>query len=243
MMGEMLTAKDIQDLLLVDRSTVYRMAEAGRIPAIKVGRQWRFPTPQIESWMRTQGTAVSPTIPHYPTTHLNTLDNQFPVACLQIIQDTFADALGIMIIITDMEGDPITEFSNPCGFFTALSDETEVWETCMAHWREMAEDLSLEPQFMPSFLGLLCARGLIRMGHELRGMVLVGGVAPDDWPPSPAAIELMANELHIAPERIETYIDDVFEMDTDRRAEVLTFVQRIANIVSHILHERNMLLV
>ncbi|MCA9925804.1 MAG: helix-turn-helix domain-containing protein, partial [Anaerolineales bacterium] len=44
-MAEMLTAKDIQALLQVDRSTVYRMAEAGRIPAIKVGRQWRFPAP------------------------------------------------------------------------------------------------------------------------------------------------------------------------------------------------------
>lgn len=38
-----LTARDVQDLIRVDRSTIYRMAESGRLPAIKVGRQWRFP--------------------------------------------------------------------------------------------------------------------------------------------------------------------------------------------------------
>ena len=41
-MSEMLTAKDMQALLHVDRSTIYRMAESGRLPAIKVGRQWRL---------------------------------------------------------------------------------------------------------------------------------------------------------------------------------------------------------
>lgn len=242
MMGEMLTARDVQDLLQVDRSTVYRMAEAGRIPAIKVGRQWRFPAAQIASWMQTQGTAVA-TIPTSTATPFSS-DNfaaQLPLACVQLIQDTFADALGIMIIITDMAGNPVTEFSNPCGLFAALSDVSKLWQKCMVHWREMAADLSLQPQFIRSYLGLLCARGLIRVGTELRGMVFVGGVAPDDWPLSPAEIEALAGELNIAPERIEAHLHEVFEMNLDRRSEVLSFVQRIANIVSHILHERNAL--
>ena len=34
-----LTTKDLQDLIRVDKSTIYRMAEDGRIPAVKVGRQ------------------------------------------------------------------------------------------------------------------------------------------------------------------------------------------------------------
>ena len=39
-------------LLGVDRSTVYRMAEDGRLPAVKVGRQWRFPADRIEAVLR-----------------------------------------------------------------------------------------------------------------------------------------------------------------------------------------------
>jgi len=48
-MTEMLTAKEMQDLLQVDRSTIYRMAEAGQLPAVKVGKQWRFPSHLVES--------------------------------------------------------------------------------------------------------------------------------------------------------------------------------------------------
>lgn len=238
-MNEMLTAKDIQALLHVDRSTVYRMAEAGRIPAIKVGRQWRFPAPEVKNWMQIQGTAVSNLSPMTaPGKTAVSFAEQLPLDCVQLIQDTFADALGIMIIITDMEGNPITKFSNPCGLFSALTDAPHLWQKCMTHWREMAADLSLQPQFMRSFLGLLCARGLIRVGTELKGMVFVGGVAPDDWPISAQEIEVLAAELDIAPAQIEAHLHDVFEMDLNRREEVLTFVQRIANIVSHILHER-----
>jgi excisionase family DNA binding protein len=53
-MSEMLTAKEMQDLLQVDRSTIYRMAESGKLPAIKVGKQWRFPSEQVDSWFHGQ---------------------------------------------------------------------------------------------------------------------------------------------------------------------------------------------
>ena len=45
-------------------------------------------------------------------------------------------------------------------------------------------DLALEPKFSLSEMGLLCARGLIRVGSELKGMVVIGGIAPDNWPPA-----------------------------------------------------------
>jgi excisionase family DNA binding protein len=60
-MAEMLTAKDIQDMLQVDRSTIYRMAENGRIPAVKVGKQWRFSSEAIDTWLNEQ--SASPVLP------------------------------------------------------------------------------------------------------------------------------------------------------------------------------------
>src|SRR5674476_1186761 len=44
----LLTARQVQTMFGVDRSTVYRMAEDGRLPAIKIGRQWRFRPEEIE---------------------------------------------------------------------------------------------------------------------------------------------------------------------------------------------------
>lgn len=41
------TASDVAALLRVDLDTVYREARLGRLPCIRVGRQWRFNLPEI----------------------------------------------------------------------------------------------------------------------------------------------------------------------------------------------------
>jgi len=55
---------------------------------------------------------------------------------------------------------------------------------CLALWADLARNPSLQPVFVESHLGLMCARGLIRVGSELRAMLVVGGIAPQEWPPS-----------------------------------------------------------
>jgi len=40
--GRLLTVTEVADLLRINKSTVYRMAKEGRLPATRVGRQWRF---------------------------------------------------------------------------------------------------------------------------------------------------------------------------------------------------------
>jgi len=48
----LLTADEVQQLLDIDRSTIYRMAGDGRLPAVKIGRQWRFPADRIAALRR-----------------------------------------------------------------------------------------------------------------------------------------------------------------------------------------------
>jgi hypothetical protein len=106
----------------------------------------------------------------------------------------------------------------------------------------MANAIELEPKWMVSHLGLLCARGLIRVGTELKGMVVMGCVAPDNWPPSPDDIAAMATELGMKPDTLTTHINEAFVLDKTEQARVLNFVQRIANIVAHVAAERNTLM-
>jgi excisionase family DNA binding protein len=49
-----LTTEDVLDYLHVNLRTVYRLIKAGRIPAIRVGRQWRFRKRDIDAWLETQ---------------------------------------------------------------------------------------------------------------------------------------------------------------------------------------------
>jgi excisionase family DNA binding protein len=242
-MTEMLTAKDIQDLLQVDRSTIYRMAEAGRLPAVKVGKQWRFPRDQVNTWLGAQATpAAAPPAPAAAPANNGPLLACLPLECVQLIQDTFADTLGVMLVITDMRGAPVTQISHPCGLFAAIHDTPNALQKCIDSWHTLANTIDLEPKFMPSHLGLLCARGMIRVGAELKGMVVLGCVAPDHWPPTPAQVEQMAQTFGVTPALLTAHLHEVFFLDKDERARVLSFVQRIANIVAHIASERNMLM-
>ena len=49
--GRLLTVSEVADLLRINKSTVYRMAKQGRLPATRVGRQWRFRRSVLEGML------------------------------------------------------------------------------------------------------------------------------------------------------------------------------------------------
>ena len=51
---EVLTMKEICDLLQVHKSTIYNLARRGQIPGFRVGADWRFRKDAIERWMTEQ---------------------------------------------------------------------------------------------------------------------------------------------------------------------------------------------
>ena len=49
-----LTTEEVLEYLQVNLRTVYRLIKAGKIPAVRVGRQWRFRKRDIDGWLETQ---------------------------------------------------------------------------------------------------------------------------------------------------------------------------------------------
>lgn len=49
-----LTTDDVLEYLQVNLRTVYRLIKAGRIPAVRVGRQWRFRKRDLDAWLESQ---------------------------------------------------------------------------------------------------------------------------------------------------------------------------------------------
>jgi excisionase family DNA binding protein len=49
-----MTAEEVLAYLQVNLRTVYRLIKAGKIPAVRVGRQWRFRKRDIDAWLETQ---------------------------------------------------------------------------------------------------------------------------------------------------------------------------------------------
>ncbi len=49
-----LTTEQVLEYLQVNLRTVYRLIKAGKIPAVRVGRQWRFRKRDIDAWLDNQ---------------------------------------------------------------------------------------------------------------------------------------------------------------------------------------------
>ncbi|MDE3156938.1 MAG: response regulator [Acidobacteriota bacterium] len=67
-----LTTEEVLEYLQVNLRTVYRLIKAGKIPAVRVGRQWRFRKRDIDAWLdsqrpRTARTAPAPAAPRPST--------------------------------------------------------------------------------------------------------------------------------------------------------------------------------
>jgi excisionase family DNA binding protein len=163
----LLTARQVQTMFGVDRSTVYRMAEDGRLPAIKIGRQWRFRPEEIERLLvASPGAAM-----------LNGTPPALPASAAAVVEIA-ADLLGVMMVATDMHGRPLTDVANPSRWFAARADDPASLADCVVEWKMLADKPDFEPQFHTGQLGFQCARAYIRSGTSLVGMVLAGGVAP-----------------------------------------------------------------
>ncbi len=67
-----LTTEEVLEYLQVNLRTVYRLIKAGKIPAVRVGRQWRFRKRDIDAWLESQrpraarGTATAPRVSSTP---------------------------------------------------------------------------------------------------------------------------------------------------------------------------------
>ncbi len=54
--SRVLTVKELSDYLKVHPSTIYRQLKRGKLPAFKVGSDWRFNIESIDRWRLEQDT-------------------------------------------------------------------------------------------------------------------------------------------------------------------------------------------
>jgi excisionase family DNA binding protein len=49
--NEILTIREVCDLLQVHPTTLYRLTKQGKIPSFRIGTDWRFRRDEIERWV------------------------------------------------------------------------------------------------------------------------------------------------------------------------------------------------
>ena len=84
MQSDIMTSKEVADYLRLNEKTVSRLAQTGELPALKIGRQWRFNRTAITAWLA--GRVTPPAAPSQP------------------VQLTVADAMSVHWINLDLRG-------------------------------------------------------------------------------------------------------------------------------------------
>ena len=53
-----LTTEEVLDYLKVNSRTIYRLIRRGDLPAVRIGRQWRFRQSDLDAWLDRQRAAA-----------------------------------------------------------------------------------------------------------------------------------------------------------------------------------------
>jgi excisionase family DNA binding protein len=175
MVEDLLTTKQLQDLLQIDRTTVYRMLKDGRLAGVKVGNQWRFPRHTIETILIGGTATEDASLPDSDDTVIQPASLEaLPLACIQPIQNVFAEVANVGAITTAPNGTPLTKISNSCDFCNLILASEAGYNGCVASWRKLAEVPQKRPEFTTCHAGLRYARARIEINKELKGMLIAG---------------------------------------------------------------------
>ncbi len=94
-MNDLLTTSELQELLCVDRKTIYRMLKDGRLPATRVGGQWRFSREVIQAWLDNPNGVSAQASTSKPTPDI------LPLDCFLKVQQVFATAMEVGVTTLD----------------------------------------------------------------------------------------------------------------------------------------------
>jgi len=234
-MTDLLTTKQLLELLQLDRTTVYRMLSEGRLPGFKVGGQWRFSRQEIQAWLREQG----PETPAPATPSPEVL----PLDCIQPIQDIFAEALDVGAVITRLDGEPITEISHCSAFCQLVLSSPRGRERCVASWRSLAGQADRRPRLHACHAGLMYARGRIEVADEFVAMSFMGQfiTLPDGWDREATIADLSA-DCALDADALQAVADQIYTVSPADHPRLNRLLQKLTDALSEIGCQRLTLL-
>jgi excisionase family DNA binding protein len=230
-MEDLLTTREVQSFLHVDRITVYRMLRDGRLKGVKIGQQWRFPSREVDRLLSGEMAAEA----GQPET-----DGNFPAHCVQAIQDLFADVSQVGAHVINLQGELLTQPSHPCSFCQALSACPAGRTACRASWKEFAFSGIDGNKFFTCHAGLhYVGASIIEKGQSI-GLFLVG---PFYWQPAEPheeseRLHRLAGTYDLDLEALQQVAQAIPVITAQQQAQVEAWPFTAARAVQSILVER-----
>jgi excisionase family DNA binding protein len=236
---ELLTVRQLLELLQVDRITVYRMLDRGLIPGFKVGGQWRFSRNEIQAWLKRQQEPVPPDVVPAEGESPAEPSGDLPLHCFQAIQEIAADAAQVAAVIVGTDGRPLTE---PRGFGACsqlVFSGTLGRERYFAQWRDMVQDPDPAPKLRLGPDGLWCVGAPVVVSGERVAAVVLGLFALTDDPvPGGDTVARMARDYGIDEEALLEARSRERCIGHTEAQRIQQLATRLAATLSQIVQER-----
>jgi excisionase family DNA binding protein len=233
-MDTLYTVRQVQDLLKVDRITIYRMLQDGRLKGIKIGQQWRFPTNEVERLLSGDvNDGVMAAIPSNP-------DNGFPTHCVQTIQNLFSEISQLSALVVDMGGEPLTNISHPTPLQTLLGSSSAAVSAYKADWKSFAVGSTTRSLVFVDHCGFSYSVAPISTQTEQVGAFVAGPFywqKPDRYEEA-ERIHHLASSYHLDAAVIQEAFLSIPVIPADRRAQVEAWPKAASQAVQSILMER-----
>ena len=233
-MTELLTSKQVQSLLSIDRTTIYRMLKDGRLTGVKVGNQWRFHAAEIDEMIcktdRNRAEAAS--------TALDVL----PLHCVQSIQNIFGQIANVGAVTIDLEGNCLTEISNCSPFCTLMQSSPSGKKACHASRKKIAEGSSVQPtQYHKCHAGLNCLGNLIKVKDNHHAAFMAGQFYTEapDLAEQEARMQYLASVHKLDAEALTQAAEDIPVLTERKKDQMGEWLKEVAHTFTDLCRERS----
>jgi excisionase family DNA binding protein len=236
-MSELLTTKQLLQLLKIDRVTVYRMLNDGRLKGVKIGNHWRFPQTEIDRLMGEEKETVEPE-------RSDELLTDFPTDCVQMVQEIFAGIIGIGAITVSLHGEQLTNPTYSNSFCKLMLSSPSGREACQASWRKIALRASGEPPFQTCHAGLSYKRSIINTNDQPTAWLIAGQfyIAAPDQIKENEHLKQLANKHNLSLSQLTEAARKIPVLKKYQQEKVQEWTPKVANAVQSILCERSTLM-
>ena len=242
MPDKLLTTRELEEVLQLDRVTIYKMVKDGELPALRVGGQWRFSAEAIDTWLKTQhGEPPAETPRREAAADLTSLRlaDLVSIDTLQSIQDQFAQLLGVAAFITDLDGQPFAPCSR-CSRFCQLVHTTQSGKaSCQQSWRAVARLDEEGANVHTCHAGIRYASAPVVVNGQRVGMVTAGQFLTEALAPTAFRERALATGAHIGVdgEALTAAQDSLEIVSTERALQITALLAVIANALSGISYQ------
>ncbi len=231
-MDDLLTTKQVLELLKVDRITIYRMLQDGRLKGVKIGQQWRFPSREVERLLGREEPAVQSVE--------QSADPTFPVHCVQTIQDLFSDVSQIAALVLNMRGELLTQISHPNAFYQLLVSSPTGQEAYQTTWHKFIQQSGSGIKKFIDFAGMGYVGAPVYDRGEQVGLFLSGQFywQLPDAREEEERMRRLAVELGISLEALQRAARTIAVISPDQHTRLENWPGTAARAIQSILRER-----